>query len=259
MKKFFVIFCLIIFFCSVAFNIYLWQVRNHVKMLENQVDYEIEKCQMYHLRDERRNCIMKTLILAYSLSTWEAYFYAVYFDDLAVFYDIPWEVLPALIRVESNFNPTIRSQAGCKGLMQIMESTGAAEAKKLHIRFKENESLWNEFINLPIGTSYLSRYIKARGVEGGIQTYLGGPDYLKSLKKNGESSIYLREYKTKVSKEYEQLRIMFRGIVDEIGTMDYERIYSSFQTDSSALILEIFKPDSVIDMLDLEIMEDSSN
>lgn len=211
----------------------------------NHLKKEQKIYKSYILQDERIKCMVKTLTIAYDISEWEAYFYSKFFDDFSLYFRIPWEIYPALVRVESNFNPTRRSKAGCKGLMQLKESTAKAEAKKLNINFVESQSLWNEFINLPLGVNYLSRHIKKEGnIEGGIKCYLGGPDYLKSVKRNGDISKYVKEYKTRVSKEYEQLKIMYRGVVDELSNFSYEDIYKSFQTDSISLIFSLFATDS---------------
>lgn len=195
----------------------------------------------YFLRRERRKCIAQTMVLAYGISQWEAFHYAIVFDQYSIYYQIPWEVYAAIIRVETNFNPTLTSKAGCRGLMQIKESTGEPIAKKLDIRWKEKKTLFNEFCNIAIGSYYLSENIlKKKDINLGIKCYLGGPDYLKSIKDNAETFTYVKEYKTRVAKEYEQLSYMFRGKVDELSDVDYDEIFSSTQVDTTSLIFDIF-------------------
>ena len=216
--------------------------------LEKELQNEKEKNRVYIIRDDRRRCISKTLQLAYNLSEWESFCYATLFDEFSLLYKTHWALYGALIRVETNFNPTLKSGKDCKGLMQIKESTGADVAKKLNIQYKENVSLWNEFINFAIGATYLSDFIAERGVHGSIKSYLGGPDYKKSIQKKIETFKYVKEYKTRVSEECDQLQYMYRGIVDEYSITDYEEIDLSINKDTTALIFEIFEveiPDSI--------------
>lgn len=209
--------------------------------LKKELVHEKELNRAYTLRRERRNCIAKTIVLAYGISDWEAYHYAIVFDQWSVYYQIPWEVYIALIRVETNFNPTLTSKAGCRGLMQIKESTAKEIAKKLNIGYKEKRTLFNEFCNIAIGSYYLSENIlKKKDINHGVSCYLGGPDYLKSIKSNAETFKYVKEYKTRVSKEYEQLSYMFRGIVDEYSPVGYEEIFNSIKVDTMSLIFDLF-------------------
>lgn len=216
-------------------------LRAKIEVLKEELAQEKEKNRAYFLRRERRKCIAKTIVLAYGISQWEAFHYAIIFDQYSVYYHIPWEVYVALIRVETNFNPTLTSPAGCRGLMQVKESTGEDIAKKLDIRWKEKKTLFNEFCNLAIGSFYLSENIrKKKSINKGLKCYLGGPDYLKSIKENAETFTYVKEYKTRVSKEYEQLSYMFRGKVDELSDVSYDEIFSSTAVDTTSLIFDIF-------------------
>lgn len=63
----------------------------------------------------------------------------------------PYVVL-ALIRQESAFNPTARSVAGARGLMQIMPATGRSLQRNLTIR-----QLYNTQTNLRLGIRYFKR------------------------------------------------------------------------------------------------------
>lgn len=227
----------------------LEEAQAEIKTLQTQLSKEKFKNRTYILRDDRRRCISRTLQLAYGLSKWEGFCYATIFDEFSLLYKIRWELYGSLIRVETNFNPTRKSGKNCKGLMQIKESTGEEVAKELGIRFIGNQSLWNEFINIAIGSAYLSKFVVERGVQKGIKSYLGGPDYLKNVQKKAETFKYVKEYKTRVSEEYDQLSYMFRGIVDEFSITDFEEIEKSILIDTTALIFEIFNPDIVSDSI----------
>ncbi len=217
------------------------ELEKQIAKISIDTHLEKNKNRVYLLRDDRRKCISLTLQLAYDLSEWESFCYATIFDEFSLLYKTHWELYAALIRVETNFNPTRKSGKDCKGLMQIKESTGKEVAKKLDIKFREGQSLWNEFINIAIGSTYLSDFVNKRGVHGGIKSYLGGPDYKKSVQKKAETFKYVGEYKTRVSEEYDQLRYMFRGIVDEHSITDFDEMNNSILLDTAALIFDIFE------------------
>ncbi|RKY79487.1 hypothetical protein DRQ07_06340 [candidate division KSB1 bacterium] len=214
--------------------------QNLIKNLKNELEEQKNLNKIYILRDKRRKCISKTLKIAYNLSDWESHCYSIFFDDFSIYYKINWEIYAALIRVESNFNPTVKSGANCKGLMQIKESTGKEIAEKLGISFIENQSLWNDFINIILGAEYLSGFIQEKGFDGGVKSYLGGPDYLKSIKKRTETYTYVKEYKIRVSDEYNQLQYIFRGVADEYN-ITFEELKNSVFKDSISPIFNIFK------------------
>lgn len=70
-------------------------------------------------------------------------------------YDVPEEIIYAVIKTESDFVLNAESAAGAKGLMQIMPSTFAYIASKLDVAVSEEEiGLANR--NIQFGTYYLS-------------------------------------------------------------------------------------------------------
>jgi soluble lytic murein transglycosylase len=61
-------------------------------------------------------------------------------------------LIMSLVRQESAFNPTARSVAGARGLMQIMPATGRSLQRNLRI-----QQLYNTDTNLRLGIRYLKR------------------------------------------------------------------------------------------------------
>ena len=45
------------------------------------------------------------------------------FEEAASIYDVPVELLKAVAKAESNFNPQAQSSAGAQGVMQLMPAT----------------------------------------------------------------------------------------------------------------------------------------
>ncbi|HEY0671867.1 MAG TPA: transglycosylase SLT domain-containing protein, partial [Longimicrobiales bacterium] len=69
-------------------------------------------------------------------------------------------LIAALIRQESMFNPTIRSNAGAIGLMQVMPRTGASVARRLGIR---NYTLTDPEVNVRIGAEHFGNLMSEYG------------------------------------------------------------------------------------------------
>lgn len=190
--------------------------------------------------DEKRiECMARTLMIVYGISKWEAHYYSILFYDFSKNYKIPWEIYPAIIRIESNFKPTLVSNKQAKGIMQVISSTAAEESKLIGIDYTENQTLWNEICNMAIGCNYLSRMIKEKGLDGGVKCYLGGPSVTALKTVDNSKAQYVFEYKTSVWKEYKELTYTFRGIVAEAG-QKYEIMHPYITTDSIKIGIELF-------------------
>jgi hypothetical protein len=165
----------------------------------------------------------KTLSMAYDhLTVWESRYYAFIFKDFSNKYGIPWQAYAALVRYESNFNPTLTSDSGAVGMTQVMEKTGKSIANKLGIRYKEGETLWNDLYNMVIGFTYFSEsYTDAinegqtrnEALQHAMRHYVSGTgDPAKIKKKSKEAQAYIKEYKTSVWQEYKKLVMFHRGV-----------------------------------------------
>jgi Transglycosylase SLT domain len=198
-----------------------------------------KKHQQCDLQEKRLQCMTHTLISTYGISKWEAHYYSIIFDDFSRMYQIPWEIYPSILRIESNFKCSLISPKGAKGLMQLMELTAKGASDEIGINYIDKETLWNDFDNLILGCYYLSKNIKTLGLEGGVKSYLGGPGFEKSASSNKEVSKYLGEYKTTVWKEYKLLSYTFRGITAEMGCR-YEDVHISSYTDSIQIDVDPF-------------------
>ena len=177
----------------------------------------IARINTYEEQEKRLACIQKTLEVSYPISVYEARYYSVIFDDFSKQYNIPWEIYPAIIRIESNFKPDLASKTGAKGLTQVLEGTGKLMATKLGIRYETNRTLWNEFLNVAIGFNYFSQGVLEKdslkaGLKHAIRRYLGGPNY--SIL-NQTSQVYVGEYQTTIEKEFIKLQYVYAGVVAE--------------------------------------------
>lgn len=115
-------------------------------------------------------------------------------------YGVDANLIKAVIKTESNFNPTVVSKAGAKGLMQIMPSN-----------FK-NLGITNPFDiyqNVDGGTKLLKQYIdKYNGdIQMALMAYNGGPTRMKNRGVTSIEHIYkmpkeTQNYVKKVMKYY---------------------------------------------------------
>ena len=121
-------------------------------------------------------------------------------------YSVPKELIFAVIKVESNFNPNDVSSAGAMGLMQIIPSTYEWLTTKLGEEYCE-ENLYDPEINIKYGTYYL-QYLYSRfgSWEKAIIAYnWGETNFSEFLATNGYSegdydSIPVKETKNYVKK-----------------------------------------------------------
>ena len=155
------------------------------------------------------------------LSKYEVHYYAIIFRDFAEQYEIPWTVLAALVRVESNFDPSLKSPVGAKGMTQVMDNTGRKVAESLEIKYGKS-TLWNDLLNMVIGFTYFCEQYKSARASGesgdvalkhAIGVYIGGNNYAN--KKRLADQIYVKEYNTSVYQEYKTLSWMYRGVSSE--------------------------------------------
>ena len=99
--------------------------------------------------------------------------------------NLVWSVM----RQESAFNPVAKSSAGATGLMQLMPGTAKGEAGLLKMpEFK----IWDVTDNITLGTSYLSRQLKAFGdPQRAAAAYNAGPGNARKWNNDGGKALSL--------------------------------------------------------------------
>lgn len=146
-----------------------------------------------------KNNISGILQLGYeNLTEDEADFYAMMFSKYAKKYEIDWCIYPAVITIESSWDPSSISDSGAKGTMQVMDSTFKSECLKAKISYQDKKTWQNDVILLGRGLDYLSRMVKTKGMERGVKGYIGGPKY-------SETNLQCKEYWIKFKAEYAKI------------------------------------------------------
>ncbi|MCC7405974.1 MAG: transglycosylase SLT domain-containing protein [Bdellovibrionales bacterium] len=70
-------------------------------------------------------------------------------------YGVSAELIYAIMRQESAFNPAARSPADAFGLMQLLPEVAQRTAQENQVDFKKDIELYEPHINIPIGSAYL--------------------------------------------------------------------------------------------------------
>ena len=88
-------------------------------------------------------------------------------------------LLMAVIKTESNFNPRAKSSAQCKGLMQLKDSTAAEVAEELGMG--QNFDVYDIETNIRLGARYLKKMLKKfnGNVKLALAAYNAGPNAVK--------------------------------------------------------------------------------
>ena len=89
-------------------------------------------------------------------------------------YNVDENLIYAIIKAETNFDPNAVSNKDARGLMQLMYDTAADDAKIVEIEINEQNLLEPE-ININLGTKYISMLIeKYENIEVALAAYNAG-------------------------------------------------------------------------------------
>ena len=103
--------------------------------------------------------VMLLLLSTASCKAIEKCFYPLEYEEYIYkygdMYDIPYDLLAAVIKAESGFDPAAVSGAGAVGLMQLLPATAEEIALRLEIEYDE-DMLWNPETNISYGSYYLA-------------------------------------------------------------------------------------------------------
>lgn len=132
-----------------------------------------------NLRKNKKRIIIAFLLFSFLacavVGVWgvRRFFPMRYSDIIEIYadkYDLPRELIYAIIRAESSFNRNAVSHRGASGLMQIMEQTANWAAEQIGIEGYDYSRIFEPEINIQIGSWYINRLIRQFG--GNLDTAL---------------------------------------------------------------------------------------
>lgn len=102
-------------------------------------------------------------------------------------YGIDPLLIVSIIRVESSFKHTARSEKGAEGLMQIMPETGFWIAEQLGLENFSEEKLFDPSVNISLGTWYINNLLQQFDAElyPALAAYNGGRGHVKKWLDDG--------------------------------------------------------------------------
>jgi soluble lytic murein transglycosylase len=121
---------------------------------------------------------------------WQGLFPRPYWDSLRRNADengLDPYLVSALIRQESEFNPSAVSHSNALGLMQLLPSTGKGEAKQLGLKGFNTDSLFDPNINIELGTRYFRKMVDHFNgqVEYALAAYNAGDNRVEDWRSSG--------------------------------------------------------------------------
>lgn len=97
-------------------------------------------------------------------------------------YNVPPEMILAVIRIESAFDVNAQSDKGAVGLMQILPSTAQEIAQELRIDWRGEQILRDPSANIEMGTYYLTKLIgQFNDLSVALAAYNHGPGRIAEL------------------------------------------------------------------------------
>ena len=100
-------------------------------------------------------------------------------------YNVDENLVFAVIKAESNFDPNAHSRKNAIGLMQLMYETAQDVAKMLELQIDEKKLLEPD-VNINLGTKYLSVLIdKYKNIELAVAAYNAGSGNIDNWINNG--------------------------------------------------------------------------
>ena len=102
--------------------------------------------------------------------------------NASVKFDVPPEMILAIIRIESTFDTAAVSNKGAIGLMQLMPATARQVAEELQIDWPGVEILEHPAINIEMGTYYFTKLLaRFENMAVALAAYNHGPTRISNL------------------------------------------------------------------------------
>ncbi len=121
-------------------------------------------------------------------------------DRSAKRYGVEAALVHALVKVESNYNPTAVSRAGAIGLMQLMPDTAAEYG------VDSSDALYDPAVNVNAGTRHLKRLLrKYKNISQALAAYNAGEGSAVRFRRTGAYT-ETRKYVVRVIRYYQKYK-----------------------------------------------------
>lgn len=168
------------------------------------------------------------IIYMITLTFFRTFLFPIKYADLVTKYSEKYNLdtylVFSIIRIESKFNPQATSHKGARGLMQIIDQTGAWAAKEIGIENYHSDRLYEPEINIQIGCWYIRKLINQykdnletslaayNAGSGNVSKWLGNEKYSDDAEKlNFIPFKETREYVEKVMKSQKCYERLYRN------------------------------------------------
>jgi soluble lytic murein transglycosylase len=116
----------------------------------------------YHLAERERDGVLMRPLTPLARPIWDALFPRPYLEEVSnasKASSIEPELVFAVIRKESAFNPSVVSNADAIGLMQLITPTAKSMAEELGVQSFERDMLYEPAMNIQLGSHYLAKLV----------------------------------------------------------------------------------------------------
>tara|TARA_Y100000590_G_scaffold289130_1_gene325512 strand:- start:250 stop:2535 length:2286 start_codon:yes stop_codon:yes gene_type:complete len=135
------------------------------------------------------------------------------------------EIVLAITRQESEFDPKANSYAGAKGMMQLMTYTAKLVSKQMNVRYSKSKLTSDPEYNIKLGTYYFNSLLNEYGeiYPFAIAAYNAGPKRVKYWRKvNGDPSKKIINYVDWIELiKFQETRNYVQRVLENINVYKY--------------------------------------
>ncbi|MCL1058205.1 transglycosylase SLT domain-containing protein [Shewanella gelidimarina] len=140
------------------------------------------------------------------------------FTNASKKYHVDIDEIRAIARRESAYYPNATSGVGARGYMQLMPNTAKQTAKKAKLNYRGTRSLYDEKLNIALGSAYYSGLLKQFDNNRVLATasYNAGPHRIKGWLKKSDAQLdavsFIESIPFTETREYVQAVLSYRII-----------------------------------------------
>ncbi len=125
-------------------------------------------------------------------------------DQYAKEYNVPINLVYAIMRQESFYDENAHSHVGARGLIQLMPYTATGIARELNIHLSSPDDLYDPKINLRLGIAFIGKLLRMfdEQPDMAIAAYNGGPEQVSKWANNYPVDIFVEMIPFKETREY---------------------------------------------------------